>query len=87
MKCCQNGELSGRRRTLSAMRFPHPLPIMDDLLYDATILGRVRFGQFCAALSPDETPYAYGMGLFCFIPWGSHKLTDRALIKRRLFYG
>ncbi len=25
MKCCQNGELSDRRRTLSAMRYPHPL--------------------------------------------------------------
>ena len=25
VKCCQNGELSDRRRTLSAMRYPHPL--------------------------------------------------------------
>ena len=27
VKCCQNGELSGRRRMFSAMKFPHPLPI------------------------------------------------------------
>ncbi len=25
VKCCQNGELSDRRRTLSAMGYPHPL--------------------------------------------------------------
>ena len=27
VKCCQNGELSGRRRSFSAIRCPHPLPI------------------------------------------------------------
>ena len=41
VKCCQNGELCGRRRTLpSAIGFPHPLRhIRSCLLYVATILG------------------------------------------------
>lgn len=42
VKCRQNGELSDGRRILSAMRLPHPLPIQDDLLYVATILGRAN---------------------------------------------
>ena len=42
VKCRQNGELSDGRRLLSAMGLPHPLPIQDDLLYVATILGRAN---------------------------------------------
>ncbi len=30
MKCCQNGELSDRRRALPAMRYPHPLRHIGD---------------------------------------------------------
>ena len=29
VKCCQYGELSDRRRIVSAMRYPHPLHIME----------------------------------------------------------
>ena len=30
VKCCQNGELSDRRRALPAMRYPHPLRHIGD---------------------------------------------------------
>jgi hypothetical protein len=42
VKCCQNGELSDRRRTFpSAMRFPHPLAILDETPLGKAMLGRV----------------------------------------------
>ena len=51
VKCCQNGELSGRRRTLSAMRYPHPLRHIGVFLYVATILGRVKAADFVLPFS------------------------------------
>ena len=42
VKCCQNGELSGRRRTLSATSFPHPLPHKGYPPLWKAILGWVR---------------------------------------------
>ena len=53
MKCCQNGELSGRRRTVSAMGYPHPLRHIGcpPLCSNDTRSGET-VGQFCAALPP-----------------------------------
>ena len=52
MKCCQYGELSDRRRALPAMRYPHPLHIMETSFMESdTRLGE-KACQFCVALIP-----------------------------------
>ena len=83
VKCCQNGELSGRRRTLSAMRFPHPLPHNGYPPLWKAMLGWVR-GQpvlRCPArrVFPDFTPR-------CLCTWGFYFWKTPGEIRRN-YYG
>ena len=67
MKCCQNGELSDRRRALPAMRYPHPLRHIGDPPLCSNAFSQSA-EPVCVHMVTPPTPLAYGdifMGTGC----------------------
>ena len=67
VKCCQDGELCDRRRALPAMRYPHPLHIMETSFMESDTRSGMWPASLCCPYPVGEntfSPCLRGMGFF-----------------------